>query len=126
MNPEPLIDEPAWPEALATVTACKYDFGAGRALAFGIPTSKHFRISYNYNAPNEQGEEVIHTGEFTSEKPIPQGTLFPTRYNPGAPHQNSHDTSAAIQNPRAPILTIGIIGSVILSLAWFAIVRGCN
>ena len=126
MTPEPLIDEPAWLEALATVTACKYDFGAGRALAFGIPTTKHFRISYNYNARNEHGEEVIHTGEFTSDKPIPQGTLFPTRYNPEAPHQNSHDTSTAIQNPKAPILTIGIIGSIILSLVWFAILRGCH
>jgi hypothetical protein len=126
MTPAPLTDDPSWHEALATVTACRYDFGAARALAFGIPTNKHFRISYNYNAPNEQGEEVIHTGEFTSETPIPQGTLFPTRYNPEAPHQNSHDASTAVQNPRAPILTIGIIGSVILSLAWFAILRGCH
>ena len=126
MTSEPTTDQTTWPEALATVTACKYDFGAGRALAFGIPTTKHFRISYNYNAPNEQGEEVIHAGEFTSETPIPQGTLFPTRYNPEAPHQNSHDASGSPQNPRAPLLTIGIIGSIILSLTWFAALRGCH
>jgi hypothetical protein len=110
-----------WPEALATVTACRYDIGAGRALAFGIPTSKHFRISYNYFV-NDQ----IHTGEFSSDKAIPQSTLFPIRYNPDAPHQNSHDASDAPQNPRAPLLTIGVIGSLILSLAWFAILRGCH
>ncbi|MGA7157071.1 MAG: hypothetical protein WBY53_09505 [Acidobacteriaceae bacterium] len=111
---------------MATVTACKYNAGAGRALAFGIPTTKHFRIAYNYFAPNAQGIDELHTGEFTSEKPIPQGTLFRIRYNPGAPHHNSHDASSAPQNPRAPILTIGIIGSIILSLAWFAILHGCH
>jgi hypothetical protein len=121
MNQEPTTDEATWPEALATVTACKYDAGAGRALAFGIPTTKHFRISYNYFADDE-----LHTGEFTSEKPIPQGTLFSIHYNPDAPHQNSHDPHTIPQNPRAPILTIGIIGSIILSLAWFAILRGCR
>ena len=126
MNSKSITDEATWPEALATVTACKYDVGAGRALAFGIPTAKHFRISYNYNAPNKEGDEVLHTSEFTSEKPIPQGSLFPIRYNPDAPHQNSHDASSAAPNPRAATLTIGIIGSIILSLAWFAVLRGCH
>ena len=121
MTSEPITDNAAWPEALATVTACHYEAGAGRALAFGILTTKHFRISYNYFADDE-----IHTGEFTSAKPIPQNTLFLIRYNPNAPHQNSHETSAAPQNLRAPILTIGIIGSIILSLTWLAILRGCH
>jgi hypothetical protein len=130
VNTQPTIEltpeQANWPEALATVTACKYDFGAGRALAFGIPTSKHYRIAYNYNAPNEQGDEELHTGQFPSAKPIPQGTLFPIRYNPNAPHQNSHDAHTAPQNPRAPLLIIGILGSIILSLAWFALLRSCH
>jgi hypothetical protein len=121
MTSEPITDQAAWPEALATVTACRYDVGAGRALAFGLPTSKHFRISYNYFVDDE-----IHTGEFISAKAIPQNTLFPIRYNPDAPHQNSHDASGSPQNPRAPLLTIGIIGSIILSLTWFAALRGCH
>ena len=121
MTSEPITDQAAWPEALATVTACKYDFGAGRALAFGIPTTKHFRISYNYFVDDE-----IHTGEFVSDKPIPQNTLFPIRYNPDAPHQNSHDAFNPPRTSRAPMLTIGIIGSLILSLAWLAILRGCH
>jgi hypothetical protein len=121
MTSEPIIDKTTWPEALATVTACKYDMGAGRALAFGIPTSKHFRISYNYFV-----DDQIHTGEFASDKPIPQNTLFPIRYNPEAPHQNSHDAASSPQTSRTSLLTIGIIGSVILSLAWFAILRSCH
>jgi hypothetical protein len=121
MTSEPITDQAAWPEALATVTACRYDAGAGRALAFGIPTTKHFRISYNYFVDDE-----IHTGEFTSDKPIPQNTLFPIRYSPHAPHQNSHATSTSPQASRAPMLAIGIAGSAIVSLGWFAILRGCH
>ncbi len=121
MTSEPVTDQATWPEALATVTACRYDAGAGRALAFRISTSKHFRISYNYFVNDD-----IHTGEFDSDKPIPQSTLFPIRYNPDAPHENSHDTSRTPQGARATLLTIGILGSLILSIAWFAILRGCH
>jgi hypothetical protein len=124
LNPQPIHDltteQLQWPEALATVIACKYEFGAGRALSFGIPTSKHFRISYNYFA-----DGAIHTGEFNAAKAIPQGHLFPIRYNPDAPHQNSHDASTAAIS-RSPVLVVGIIGSIVLSLAWFAVLRGCH
>jgi hypothetical protein len=109
-----------WPEALATVTQCKYDFGAGRALAFGIPTSRHFRIRYNYFADGE-----LHDGEFSSPKALPQGHLFPIRYDPDTPHQHTRDASPE-SSTRSPILAVGIIGSIILSLAWLAIMRGCH
>jgi len=108
-----------WPEALATVLSCTYDFGAGRALV-GIPTNKHFRIAYNYFADGE-----LHTGEFASEKAMPQGTLFPIRYNPDAPHDHTHINAPAAA-PRSTILLVGILGSLILSLAWFAVLRGCH
>ena len=124
MNPpsthERIADELRWPEALATVTACKYETGGGLALAFGLPTSKHFRISYNYFANG-----ALHTGEFTSAKPVPQGQLFPVRYNPEAPQQNSHAVPAPAVY-RSAVLTVGVIGSLILSLAWLAVVRGCH
>jgi hypothetical protein len=122
--PDPTVPDDmqvGWPEALATVLTCKYDFGAGRAL-IGIPSSKHFRITYNYFANGE-----LHTGELTAAKPIAQGSLFPIRYNPEAPHDHTHaHGSTSAPNPRAAIITIGIIGSVVLSLAWFAVMRGCH
>ena len=125
MNPLPIIDlteeQAQWPEALATVTACKYEFGAGRSLAFGIPTSKHFRVSYNYFADDE-----LHIGQFTSAKAIPQGHLFPIRYNPSAPHQSSHNVASAPQSMGGLMLVVGILGSIILSLVWFAVLRGCH
>jgi hypothetical protein len=114
-----------WPEAMATVTACKYEFGAGRALAFGLPTTRHFLISYNYWAPNAEGTPELHTGELTSEKAMHVGTLFPIRYNPDTPRETTH-SSAAPALTRNPLLIIGILGSVILSLAWLLILRGCQ
>jgi hypothetical protein len=118
-------DRDSWPEAMATVTACKYDAGAGRALAFGLPTTRHFRIAYNYWAPNGEGIDELRVGELTSERAMPQGTLFPIRYNPEAPHETRTHTGATATTGRAPLIAIGIIGSVILSLAWLLILRGC-
>jgi hypothetical protein len=113
-------DHSAWPEVLATVTECKYDFGAGRALAFGIPTSKHFIIRYNYFANGE-----LHSGEFTSAKPIPQGHLFPIHYDPASPHEHKHALSTASSN-QSPVLVIGIVSSFILSFLWLVVLRGCH
>ena len=103
---------------MATVLECHYDMRAGRAMAFGAPSGKHFRIRYNYNANGE-----LHESEFYSEKAIPQNTLFPIRYNPEAAHENTH--SASIPSTRSPLIAIGIIGAAILTLAWFAMLRGC-
>ena len=109
---------------MATVTACNYEFGAGRALAFGIPTTKHFRITFNYWAPSPEGTPELHSSEFMSEKAIPQGTLFPITYNPEAPHEHSQSSAASLT--RSPLIAIGIIGSIILSAAWFLVLRGCH
>ena len=117
------ISNSPWPEAMATVTACKYEFGAGRALAFGAPTTRHFHITFNYWAPNPEGTPELHTGEFTSAKAVPQGTLFPIHYNPAAPHETTH--SASEPPMRTPLIAIGIIGSFFLSLIWLLILRGC-
>jgi hypothetical protein len=119
LKPSLSADQSEWPEVLATVTECKYDVGAGRALAFGIPTRKHFLIYYNYFADGE-----FHSGELRSAKPIPQGHLFPIRYDPDAPHEHNHAFSTTSSN-RNPTLVIGIFGSVILLFLWLAILRGC-
>jgi hypothetical protein len=118
----PIADEP-WPTAMATVLECHYDVRAGRAMAFGLPSDKNFRIRYNYNADGQ-----LHTGEFYSATAIPQNTLFPVRYNPAATHDHSHEHASATTtpNPRRAVLTMGLIGSVILSLGWFAVLRGCH
>jgi hypothetical protein len=105
---------------MATVTECRYDFGAGRALAFGAPSSKHFRIRYNYFAEGE-----LHSGELTSAKAMPQDMLFHIRYNPDAAHEHTHEHSTP-PNPRRVQILIGIVGSVILSFAWLFLLRSCH
>lgn len=92
-----------WPEAIATVTSCTYSARAGRAIAFGLPSSKHFRIAYQYWADGD-----FQTGELFSEKPIPQGSLFPIRYDPEAPHRSSgaHET----ESPRTRYALLWVVG----------------
>ena len=129
----PKIIQPArspWPEAMATVTACKYKVSTGRALAFGIPETRHFRITFNYWAPNADGTPELHTSEFFSDKALPEGTLFPIRYNPEAPYQTTRtlDDPHPIPEPtqtRSLLLAVGIMGSILLSFAWLFILRGC-
>ena len=106
MAPE---DRSNWPEALATVLECRYDVRAGRALAFGLTSKKHFRITYNYWAG-----DALQTGECFSEKAIPQGNLFPIRYDPDAPHRNHNPTDGT--PTRLPILALGLAGSLVLLL----------
>ena len=104
---------------MATVTACTYDVRAGRALAFGLPSSKHFRIAYNYWAG-----DTLHTGELFSVKAMPQGSLFPLRYDPDQPHESHHaDTEPAA---KVPLFAVGLAGSIVLSLAWLLVLRGCH
>lgn len=110
---------PPWLETTAEVIACKYEFGAGRALAFGIPTSKHFLITFTYYAHGK-----TYTDEFTSRTYLEQGRTFTLSYNPLNPRQNTKSTSPS--TGRMPLFAIGIAGSVILSLIYFAMLRGCN
>lgn len=71
-----------WPEAIATVISCRYNARVGRAIAFGLPSSKHFQIEFNYWA-----EGAVHTGELFLERALPQGSLFAIRYDPEDPQR---------------------------------------
>ncbi len=108
-----------WPEVMAEVTECRYDVRAGRAIAFGLTTKKHFRIAYNYLVDGE-----LHTGECFSEQAMPQGTLFPIHYDPEMPHVNRSPLSGTPE--RAPLIAFGIAGSIVLSLMWLLVLRGCS
>lgn len=104
---------------MATVTECHYEFGAGRALAFGVPRSKQFRIRFQYWVDGTE-----HTGEYWSETAVARGTLFPVRYDPEAPHHN--DKAATLPTLRGVMLVVGVAGSVVLSLVWLVVLRGCS
>ncbi len=111
---------PEWPEAMATVLRCTYDMRAGRALAFGLPASKHFSIVYNYWADGE-----LHEGQCFSATAIPQGSLFPIRYDPDEPRRSRHGQQAGSRRA-VPLLAIGVAGSIVLSLGWLLFLHGCS
>lgn len=95
MPMSPSTSAPDWPETLATVLSCTYTPRVGRAIAFGIPSGKHFHITYNYWANGD-----LHTASLYAAKPIPQGSLFPIRYNPDEPRTTHH--TEADTSPAAP------------------------
>ena len=50
-------------------------------MAFGVPTTKHFLISFNYWVDNQ-----LYTGEFASDVAVPQGyNSSPSPIDPAAP-----------------------------------------
>jgi hypothetical protein len=89
----------------------------------GVPSGKHFRIRYNYFAEGEH-----HEAELYSATAMPQNTLFPVRYNPDLPKEHSHDNRSVstTPDPQRAIMTIGIVGSVVLSAVWLVFLRGCH
>ena len=114
MREHPQSSEFPWLETQARVAACKYEFGAGQALAFGIPTSKHFLITFSYYAHGK-----TYTGEFRSSTYLEQSKTFTITYHPLSPQPTRTST-------KTPIFVIGIAGSVIISFFWFAMMRGCS
>jgi hypothetical protein len=113
------IPDPRWLETTAEVIACKYEFGAGQALAFGIPRSTHFLITFTYYAHGK-----TYTDAFASRTYLEQGRTFTLSYNPLNPQQNTK--SALSLTGKMPLFAIGVAGSVILSLIYLVMLRGCN
>lgn len=106
-----------WLEAMAEVTECHYEVRAGRALAFGLTSTKQFRIAYNYRVGDE-----LQTGECFSDIARPQGSLFLIQYHRESPHLSR---SGGHVTRLLPLLAIGVVGSAVLSLAWLLVLRGC-
>jgi hypothetical protein len=118
--PEESTNPSEWPEVIATVLECHYDMRVGRALAFGAPSSQRFRIRYNYFANGQ-----THEAELFSATAMPQHSLFPVRYNPADIREHTH-IDGNPTSTRNPLIAFGIIGSIILSLVWLLILRGCS
>jgi len=89
-------------------------------LLMGVQTGEKYRIAFDYVAHGQ-----TYSDEFQSAVAIPQNENFPLRYNPLAPRQNDRSLSGT-PTGRAPLLALGLVGSVILSLLWLAMLRGCS
>jgi len=112
-----------WIATEGTVTTCVYQSRGLSTLAFGFQTGEKFRITFDYYAHGQ-----TYSGEFQSPVAIPQNERIPISYNPLEPSQNDRAPILPSdgRSRRSPRIVIGIAGSVVLSLAWLAILRGCH
>ena len=111
-----------WIAVEATVVSCRYQARALSALAFGFRVGEKFRIGFEYYAHGQ-----LYSGEFDSPYAIPQNERLWIRYDPLHPERNTRDewTGSAPAPTGKPRIWVGVAGSVVLSLLWFAYLRGC-
>ena len=111
-----------WIATTATVTACRFQFAGLGNLAFGFSTQKKFRIAFDYYAHGQ-----LYSDEFQSPVAIAQNEHVPITYNPLNPSENSRTSgpTSGRSSARVPLIAIGIAGSIMLSLLWLAVLRGC-
>jgi hypothetical protein len=117
-SPEPATP---WIETQATVTSCRFQFASLGNIAFGFSTQKKFRIAFDYYAHGR-----LYSDEFQSPIAIAQNERIPITYNPLHPKQNSRTSGPNASPSRSPLIAIGIAGSIVLSLLWLTMMRGCG
>ena len=120
-TPNPTPNQP-WIATQATITTCRYQSPGLSTLAFGFQTTQRFLITFDYYAHGR-----LHSGQFQSPTAIPQNQRIPLTYNPLDPQQNSRTHGPnATPTTRPPLISIGITGSILLSLLWLTLLRTCN
>ncbi len=115
-----MTETKAWISTEGTVTSCRFQFARLNTFTLGIQTGERFRITFDYYAHGR-----LYSGEFQSPIAIPQNERIPLTYNPLQPEQNSRSSRSRTQSNRNPHLAIGVTGSILLSLLWLAVLRGC-
>jgi hypothetical protein len=92
-------------------------------LAFGVQTGEKFRIGFDYYAHGR-----LYSDEFQSPVAIAQDERIRMAYNPLRPEENSRSSGGmgSFGSGRGSLLGMGIGGSIVLSLAWLAMLHGCR
>jgi len=116
-----MTDAVAWVATEGTVTSCKFQFAGMSNLAYGFETQGKFRITFDYYAHGR-----LYSDEFQSPVAIAQNERIPVSYDPLNPERNSRSSGPNVKASNSPVVAIGIAGSVILSLVWLAVLRGCR
>jgi hypothetical protein len=101
-----------WEETQATVLHSRYQFARLNTLTLGVQIQKKFRVTFEYIVDGER-----YTGAFQSDKALLQDSRIPLRYNPLNPEENNYALQPPV--PELSLITIGIAGSIVLSLLWF-------
>ena len=113
--------DPPWIVTEATVTSCRFQFARMNTFTLGIQTGEKFRIAFDYYAHGH-----LYSDEFQSPVAIPKNERIAITYNPLHPEQNSRTSGSSASPARSPLIAVGIIGSVVLSILWLTILRGCS
>ena len=116
----PSSADPPWIEIQATVTSCRFQFARMNTFALGFQTGEKFRIAFDYYAHGR-----LYSDEFQSAVAIAQNERIDLTYHPLHPEQNSRTFGSNAYLTGGSLFAIGVLGSVVLSLLWLAIVRGC-
>ncbi len=117
-----MIDPSEWIATSATITSCRFQFARMNTFTLGVQTGEKFRITFDYYAHGR-----LYSDEFQSPIAIPQGEQIPLRYNPLEPQQNTRSNASTGGKPtRSPLIAFGIAGSIVLSLMWLLLLRGCS
>jgi hypothetical protein len=112
---------PSWIETEATVTSCRFQFAHMNTFTLGIQTGEKFRIAFDYYAHGR-----LYSDEFQSPIAIPQNERIRITYNPLHPERNSRTSGPHGTPTRSPLIAVGIIGSIVLSIMWLTMLRGCS
>ena len=115
-----MTEQSGWIETTATVVSCRYQFAKMNTFRMGVQSGEKYRIAFDYVAHGQ-----TYSDEFQSAIAIPQNERFSICYNPLAPQQNDR-ASGGVGTGRAPLLALGVAGSIVLSLLWLAVLRGCS
>ncbi len=110
-----------WITTTATITTCRYQSPGLSPLAFGFSTRQKYLITFDYYAHGR-----LYSSQFQSPTAIPQNEQIPVAYNPLNPAENTRAHSPTAPQHKPPIFAVGIAGSIILSLAWLFVLRGCH
>lgn len=109
-----------WHQTQAEVVACHHEFASMNELTLGMANdSNRFLICFTYHARGRSFSD-----EFTSPVAMPQGKKFPISYDPLDPQRNRQSMPGS--KAKAPVITIGIVGSIVLLLLYFTMMRGCS
>lgn len=117
----PDAPEQPWIATEATVTSCRFQFARMNTFTLGIQTGEKFCISFDYYAHGR-----LYSDEFQSPVAVPQNERIPITYNPLHPEQNSRTSGPKASPTRSPLIAIGILGSIVLSLLWLTVMRSCS
>jgi len=110
-----------WIRTEATVTSCRFQFARMNTFTLGVQTGEKFLIAFDYYAHGR-----LYSDEFQSPIAIPQNEHISITYNPLRPEQNSRTSGPNASPSRSPLIGLGIIGSILLSLLWLTAMRSCN